>query len=280
MAISKTMLVCRHNEHTIDFMGLYSIIDKLHQTLPLNKMKKISSLLFTFLFSICQLLQAQDSFDSDIIKTSAGDLKMTFIAHGTLMFEFNDKVIHIDPVSGYADYTKMPDADIILITHDHGDHLDLKAIEPVKTAETIIIFSESCRDKVDGIELKNGDETSSGGIKIKAVPAYNVVHKRDNGGPFHPKGYGNGYILTFGNTRVYIGGDTENFPEMKDIKDVDIAFLPMNLPYTMTPQMVAEATKVLKPAILYPYHYGSTNVDELVKLLKDVEVDVRIRDLQ
>ena len=128
--------------------------------------------------------------------------------------------------------------------------------------------------------MQNGDETSAIGIKIEAVPAYNVVNKRENGDPFHPKGAGNGYILTFGNTRVYIGGDTENFPEMKDIKDVDIAFLPMNLPYTMTPQMVVEATRVLKPAILYPYHYGSSNVDELVFLLRNVEVDVRIRDLR
>ena len=128
--------------------------------------------------------------------------------------------------------------------------------------------------------MKNGDVTTALGIKIEAVPAYNVIHKRDNGEAFHPKGVGNGYVLTFGKTRVYIGGDTEDVPEMKDIKEVNVAFLPMNLPYTMTPEMVAQATKVLKPDILYPYHYGSTNVQELVSLLKKENVEVRIRELK
>lgn len=243
---------------------------------------KIMKPIFIFLFSTCTILNAQDSFDSDIIKTSAGDLKMTFIAHGTLMFEFNDMVIHIDPVGRYTDYSKMPEADIILITHHHGDHLDPNAIEPIQTGKTDIICSESCKDQLGGnvTVMKNGDVTTIKNIKIEAVPAYNIVNKRDNGDPFHPKGVGNGYVLNFGKTRVYIGGDTENFPEMKDIKNIDVAFLPMNLPYTMTPQMVAEATRVLKPDILYPYHYGSTNVKELVGLLKDMKVDVRIRELQ
>jgi len=118
------------------------------------------------------------------------------------------------------------------------------------------------------------------GIKIEAVPAYNIQHKRDNGEPFHPKGMGNGYILTFGELRVYIAGDTENIPEMKEIKDIDIAFLPMNLPYTMTPEMVAEVARIIKPKLLYPYHFGNTDTNKLIDLLKnDKYIDVRIRKL-
>ena len=128
--------------------------------------------------------------------------------------------------------------------------------------------------------MKNGEVQTIQGIKIEAVPAYNIVHKRDNGQPFHPQGVGNGYILTFGDKRVYVAGDTENIPEMKTIQGVDVAFLPMDLPYTMTPEMVADAAKVFKPKILYPYHYGDTNTSKLMELLKDEqEIEVRIRKM-
>ena len=119
-----------------------------------------------------------------------------------------------------------------------------------------------------------------GGFKIEAHPAYNLVHMRDSGQPFHPKGEGNSYVITFGDKRVYIGGDTENTPEMKALKDIDVAFLPMNLPYTMTPEMVADAARAFKPKILYPYHTGNTDVSKLTELLKDhPEIEVRIRDM-
>ena len=221
-------------------------------------------------------------FEEDIIKTSDGELKITFIGHGTLMFTFGDKIIHIDPVSREADYTKLPKADLILITHEHGDHLDPKAINVIRKEKTEIVLTEICAKEVkDGIVMKNGDVKTVMGLKIEAVPAYNIVHKRDNGQPFHPKGNGNGYVITFGDKRVYVAGDTENTPEMKKLKDIDIAFLPMNLPYTMTPQMVADAAKAFKPKILYPYHLGDTDTSELVKLLKDEkEIEVRIRDMK
>ena len=119
------------------------------------------------------------------------------------------------------------------------------------------------------------------GIKIEAVPAYNLVHKRDNGQPFHPKGMGNGYMLTLGDKRVYIAGDTENIPEMRNLANLDIAFLPMNLPYTMTPEMVAEAVRMFHPKILYPYHYGNTEVSKLIDLLKgEPNLHIRVRQLQ
>lgn len=126
--------------------------------------------------------------------------------------------------------------------------------------------------------LKNGDKTNMDGINIEAVPAYNILHMRAPGQPFHPRGSGNGYIATFGDKRVYIAGDTENIKEMQSLGKIDVAFLPMNLPYTMTPEMVAAAARMLKPAILYPYHYGETNTSRIVFLLKDdKEIEVRIR---
>ena len=129
--------------------------------------------------------------------------------------------------------------------------------------------------------MKNGDVKTIGGLKIEAVPAYNLVHKRPNGSPYHPKGSGNGYIITFGDKRVYVAGDTENVPEMKKLKNIDIAFLPMNLPYTMTPEMVADAAKAFKPRILYPYHFGETDTSKLVALLKDAKgIEVRIRQMR
>ena len=129
--------------------------------------------------------------------------------------------------------------------------------------------------------IANGEKTTVKGILVEAVPAYNIQHKRENGGPFHPKGNGNGYVLTFGDKRVYITGDTENTPDMKALKNIDIAFLPMNLPYTMTPEMVADAAQVFKPKILYPYHYGDTDPQKLVKLLAaEKDIKVRVRELQ
>ncbi|UCE06099.1 MAG: MBL fold metallo-hydrolase [bacterium] len=224
---------------------------------------------------------SQENFEVETIKTSAGDLEITFIGHGTLMFKFGSKVIHVDPVSREADYTKMPKADLILVTHEHGDHLDPAVIDTIKTDKTKLMLTKKCYERVkQGVIMNNGDVKTIDGLKIEAIPAYNLVHKRNSGEPFHPKGVGNGYVITFGDKRVYVAGDTENIPEMKALKDIDIAFLPMNLPYTMTPEMVADAARAFKPKILYPYHYGKTDTNELVELLKDVKnIEVRIRKM-
>jgi L-ascorbate metabolism protein UlaG (beta-lactamase superfamily) len=225
---------------------------------------------------------AEKEFEVDTIKTKTGDLKVTCIGHGTLMFAYQDKIIHVDPVSREADYTKLPKADLILITHEHGDHLDPKALDLLRKEDTQIVLTKICAERVPGgIVMKNGDTRTVGGFKIEAVPAYNIVHQRGSGQPFHPKGNGNGYVVTFGKARVYVAGDTENTPEMKALKKIDVAFLPMNLPYTMTPAMVADAARVFKPRILYPYHYGRTDPNELVALLKGCEdIEVRVRKLQ
>jgi L-ascorbate metabolism protein UlaG (beta-lactamase superfamily) len=225
---------------------------------------------------------AQGRYESDILPTSDGDLQMTFIGHGSLMFTFNTMIIHVDPFSRVADYAQLPKADLILITHEHPDHLDLDALDHIHRSTTTVVLTETCADQVqNGIIMGNGDVQTVDGIKIEAVPAYNLIHKRPDGNPFHTKGAGNGYILNFGDKRIYVAGDTENIPEMKALEAIDCAFLPMNLPYTMTPEMAADAAKIIRPGILYPYHYGETDTATLVELLKDQEdIEVRIRNLQ
>jgi len=225
---------------------------------------------------------AQEKFERDIVTTPAGNLEITFIGHGTLMFTFGGKVIHVDPWSNMADYAKLPKANIILLTHDHGDHLDLKALDTLRTEKTTVVLTETCAKRVKGgVVMSNGDVKTIQGLKIEAVPAYNIVHMSSQGNPFHPKDIGNGYVITFGDKRVYVAGDTENVPEMKGLKEIDIAFLPMELPYTMTPEMAADAAKAFKPKVLYPYHYGETDTSKIVDLLQDtIGIEVRIRKMQ
>lgn len=245
-------------------------------------MQKLSFFLIFIVIGFVMVSNAQQKFEEDIIKTSKGDLKITFIGHGTLMFTFGGKIIHVDPVGREADYSTLPKADLILVTHEHGDHLDPDVIKMIRTDKTDLILTERCAAQVEGgIIMKNGDVKSVQDLKIEAVPAYNIVHLRRENVPFHPKGYGNGYIITFGDKRVYVAGDTENIPEMKALKDIDIAFLPMNLPYTMSPEMVADAAKAFRPKILYPYHFGNTDTSKIVELLKDIEeIEVRIRKMK
>jgi L-ascorbate metabolism protein UlaG (beta-lactamase superfamily) len=241
-------------------------------------------LLFINLLSAIMVVSAfaKEKFETDMIKTAAGDLKITFLGHGTLMFNFGGKVIHVDPFSNVADYNSLPKAHLILLTHEHMDHLDLNALNAVRTEKTVVVLTETCAKQVQGgVVMVNGDVKTVEGLKIEAVPAYNLVHKRDTGQPFHPMGVGNGYIITFGDKRVYVAGDTENTSEMKALKKIDIAFLPMNLPYTMTPEMVADAAKAFKPKILYPYHFGETDTSKVVSLLKGtLEIEVRIRKMK
>jgi len=242
-------------------------------------MNKISTVFIFFVVFAALSTAGYGQLDKDILKTDQGDLHIAFIAHGTLMFTFNNKTVHVDPISRMTDYNALPKADLVLITHDHADHLDPKALALIRQDQTIIIAPEKCAEKIEGCQvMANGETRTAAGFKIEAVPAYNLVHKNDSGEPFHPKGEGNGYIITFGPKRVYVAGDTENTPEMKALKNIDAAFLPMNVPYTMTPEMVADAARAFRPAILYPYHYGDTDTSRLVILLKDEkDIDVRIK---
>jgi L-ascorbate metabolism protein UlaG (beta-lactamase superfamily) len=239
-----------------------------------------SALLVLLLAGLCA--GRLEAFERDTIATSRGNIEVIFIGHGSLLLTWNGKTVYIDPFSGVADYGTLPKADLILITHQHPDHLDQLAIAKIKTLKTVFVLTAKCAETLkEGKILKNGDADEVLGIRIEAVPAYNLVHKRPEGGPFHPKGEGNGYVLTFGTTRIYIAGDTENTPEMKSLKDIDVAFLPMNLPYTMTPEMVADAVRAFRPKVLYPYHFGETDPSILVGLMKGVQgVDVRIRKMK
>ena len=225
---------------------------------------------------------AEDRFQTDVIRTSSGDLKITFIGHASLIFSFDNKTVYVDPFSKLADYATLPKADVIVITHEHRDHLDPVAIEKIRTDKTkIVLTAAAAKQLPGGIVMKNGDEQIVEGVKIEAVPAYNIVHKRETGEPFHLRGAGNGYIMTFGDKRVYVAGDTENIPEMAGLKNIDIAFLPMNLPYTMIPEMTAAAAKMIQPKLLYPYHYGSTDTSLLTTLLKAQKgIEVRIRKME
>ena len=245
------------------------------------KLAVITLVVFVFIS-----LPLQGQFKSDVIPSSGGDLEMFFIGHGSLMFKFNNQVIHIDPaIMMTADYSDLPDADLILLSHQHSDHLDLTAIKHLLKDETSVVMTRTCKEQLEGftgIVMENGDKENIKDIGIWAIPAYNIRHVRSNGTAYHPKGEGNGYILTFGSTHVLIGGDTENIPEYADINQaIDVAFLPMNTPFTMTPEMVVEAVKIFKPKVLYPYHYGNTNVDHLLGLMEGIDYcEVRIRNMK
>ena len=222
-----------------------------------------------------------DRFETDLIPTSVGDLSIIFLGHGSLVMAFRGMTIYVDPFGKVADYASLPKANLVLVTHEHFDHLDPQALSSVRTDKTILVLTENCPQEIKGgIIMHNGDVKTVAGIPVEAVAAYNMIHKRPTGDPYHPKGSGNGYVLGFGGTRLYIAGDTENTPEMKALKEIDIAFLPMNLPYTMTPEMVADAAKAFQPRILYPYHYGDTDVSILAELLKgEKEIEIRIRKM-
>lgn len=219
----------------------------------------------------------------DTFKTPSGkEVKIDCIKHGTLMIEYNSQYIYIDPVIQQppkTDYTLYPKADVILVTHEHADHLDPQAIEILSKPEIQLILNKSSEEKLGrGTVMENGDElTLANGIKIEAVPAYNITEEHLQ---FHPKGRDNGYILTLDGLRIYIAGDTEDIPEANRIKNIDAAFLPCNQPYTMTPEQLARMAKIINPKVLYPYHYGNTPIGQVSKLLEGTTINVRIRNMQ
>lgn len=238
-------------------------------------------LFFIFFISAGIAVTGQTGFESDVFKTTTADLRITFIGHASLLFQFGKLNVYIDPDGRLADFSRLPKADLVLITHQHGDHFDPAAIEKLHQDATQIFVSPACQPMPAAARiLKNGDRVIACSISIAAVPAYNIVHQRGNGLPFHPRGEGNGYVLTFSGLRVYVAGDTENIPEMSALRDIAVAFLPMNLPYTMTPEMTAMAAKMIKPRVLYPYHFSDTDPQKLVDLMKSEKaIEVRIRKL-
>jgi L-ascorbate metabolism protein UlaG (beta-lactamase superfamily) len=243
--------------------------------------KFLISAAFMLLLPLSQVA-AEEQFQTDVIKTSDGRLQITFLGHASLRMDFHGRHVYIDPYTEVADFTKMPKADIILFTHEHGDHFDLQALSELKGENTLVVMPEICAAKYgEGIIMKNEDVKIIQGLKIEGVPAYNIVHKRASGFPYHLRGIGNGYIITFGDKRVYVAGDTEKIPEMNELSDIDVAFLPVALPDAMTVEMAADAVKVMKPRIVYPYRYGDTDLTGLENLLKNQsETEIRVRNLK
>jgi len=242
----------------------------------------MKSIFITLIFlAMTAPIFSQDLPEVDRISTSAGDVEIYFVGHGSLMFNVGDFVIHIDPVKSSGKYDKLPKADLILVTHEHYDHLDTSLIAALRKPETVMFCNGTSASKVSWARaMKPGDVKTTGAITIEAVPAYNIVNERSKGQPFHPKGVGIGFVMTIGDKKFYVAGDTENTPEMKALKGIDIAFLPMNLPYTMTPEMVADAARSFRPKILYPYHFGDTNTNEITRLLEGTGIEVRIRKMK
>jgi L-ascorbate metabolism protein UlaG (beta-lactamase superfamily) len=210
-------------------------------------------------------------------KTKAGTLKITPIMHAALTIEAGGQEIVVDPAMG--DYSALPKADVILITDIHGDHLAPAQIAKLRKAgTTIIIPGAAQKDVPDGTVMKNGETKTIGAWTFEAVPMYNIKRGPAEGKLFHDKGRGNGYVVTYGGLRIYLSGDTENIPEMRALKNIDVAFVCMNLPYTMPPEEAAEAVRAFHPKIVYPYHYMGSDLKVFENALKGSGIDVRIRD--
>ena len=220
---------------------------------------------------------------ADEIKTSKGNLKIDPVVHASFVMTWDNKTIYVDPTGSPDLYKSFAAPDIILITDIHGDHMDLKAIEALNTKNAIIVaphavatqLPASTRDRL--IILSNGMQTSQSTIMIKALPMYNLPETADSR---HPKGRGNGYLLTIGGKSVYISGDTEDIPEMRKLEKIDVAFVCMNLPYTMDINQAASAVLEFKPAIVYPYHHRGQDINAFKKLVNDKnkKIEVRVKE--
>jgi L-ascorbate metabolism protein UlaG (beta-lactamase superfamily) len=215
----------------------------------------------------------------DILRTTEGELKIRPIMHGSLMLEFRGKVIHVDPWSR-GTYTGLPKADLILITDIHPDHMDRAMVDQLKKETTVILAPAAVAETIREAQIiRNGETKTVDGITIEAIPMYNLVRGPSPGQLYHTKGRGNGYVLTLGGTRVYISGDTECVPEIKALRGIDVAFLCMNLPFTMPPEEAAECVKAFRPKIVYPYHYRNSDLSVFVNALKgESGIEVRVRN--
>ena len=212
---------------------------------------------------------AQTTLDGDKVATADGDIVIHPVEHATLVLGFGDQVIYVDPVGGAAKFEGLPAPTAILITHGHGDHFDVPTLEAVAGSAPILTSQEVFDKLPDGLKanataLANGDTGEINGIPVAATTAHNVTADRMN---YHPVGVGNGYLITFSDKVIYVAGDTEPTPEMLALSGVEVAFLPMNLPYTMTPEQAGEAINTFKPAIVYPYHYGDSDLSVLEELV-------------
>jgi L-ascorbate metabolism protein UlaG (beta-lactamase superfamily) len=216
-------------------------------------------------------------WQKDTLQTSKGNVEIEIVGHCFLHFVFNRMHIYVDPIPNVADLTRLPKADLILITHEHRDHLNTDAIEFLSKPETKVIASKSCISKMNfGQFLENGMQTTFNNIYIKAVAAYNVVNLRPDDVPYHPKGDGNGYFMVFGDKTIYISGDTEYIDEMRFFLKPDVAFITIMIPFTMDEEMFIQTVKKLKPKILYPLYYN-VDMKSLVEQLSTALPEMKVR---
>lgn len=224
------------------------------------------------------------AYTSDELNINGKSLKLTFFAHASVAIEYEGRHIYVDPVKENAEYDKLPKADMILVTHSHYDHFDMVAIEALQTPDTRILLDKTSAESLQGdcyTMLPGATAEPFADIRVEAVAAYNTSEHQLQ---FHPKEREDcGYVVTLGNAvRIYFSGDTEPTAELRALKNIDIAFVCVNQPYTMTPEQATEAIKAIKPQIYYPYHYGQvdhpTDVEALARMLEGV-CDVRIREL-
>ena len=208
--------------------------------------------------------------------TSAGKVEITPIYHATAKITAGGSTIYIDPAKP-AKVEGGAKADLILITDIHGDHMDAADVTALsKDGTTVIAPAAVAKTITQAKPLANGESTTWKTWKITAVPMYNINHNQPSGQPYHDKGRGNGYVLTYGGKNFYFAGDTEGTPEMRALKNIDVAFIPMNLPYTMTPAEAADAVKAFKPKVAIPYHYKGKDVQVFKKALEVSGVEVRL----
>jgi L-ascorbate metabolism protein UlaG (beta-lactamase superfamily) len=220
-----------------------------------------------------------DTYEVDVFQTKSGKtVKFHALTHASIRIQYDGKEIEIDPVTKLGektiDYAAMPKADYLLVTHEHFDHFNQEAIKILSDEKTRLMMNKRCADMYgSGEVMANGDKIQiADDFTIEAVPAYNYTEGHTQ---FHPKGRDNGYILTIDGLRIYIAGDTEDIPEMESIKNIDIAFLPCNQPYTMTTEQLVRAAKIIKPKVLFPYHYGQTDVSGIAAQLDGIDVRIR-----
>jgi L-ascorbate metabolism protein UlaG (beta-lactamase superfamily) len=219
---------------------------------------------------------AQTPPASDTISADDGDITVHAVKHASLVLQWGAHVIYVDPVGGAKLYENLPVPTIILITHIHGDHFDPITLlgitgDAIVAANPEVYALLSPKVQASGHSLANGEKVEINGVNVEAIAAYNISQDRLS---YHPKGVGNGYLITLGGKRIYVAGDTEPTPEMMALTDIDAAFLPMNLPYTMTPEQAADAVNFFQPALAYPYHYGQT---DLSRFSKAVTADTQVR---
>lgn len=231
-------------------------------------MKKL--LILSIILTMAGITYAQKS---TIIPTDKGKITITPVLHSSMILQWNNKVIYSDPYGGADLYAGFAAPDLVLITHTHGDHLDPKTLKSLNLSNTELIAPQTVVDKLGDIKfkkvivLKNGESLTWNGMKVDAVPMYNFDDKE----PWHKKGDGNGYVLNMDNKRIYIAGDTEGIPEMRQLKNIDMAFIPMNLPYTMDIEQAADAVIDFKPKVVVPYHFrGKNNVFSNIEQFKDL----------